>query len=146
VTKDPEAGSAVIEILFVTPVLIVLMLFVVFCGRLQGVNQDVRSASGSAARSASLAFNRAGAQRAARATADKTLADRKVSCSSLDVDLDIASGGDNQGAGGLSNGDQVTVTVSCVVAFADLSGLGVGGSQTITATATEVIDRYRSGE
>jgi hypothetical protein len=147
VIEDPEAGSAVVEILFVTPVLIILMLFVVFCGRLQGANQDVRSASGSAARSASLTFDRIGAQRAARATADKTLAEQKISCASLDVDLDVERSGEgHQGAGGLSNGDEVTVTVSCVVSLSDLSGLGVAGSKTITASATEIVDRFRSTE
>ena len=144
-SKDPEAGSAVIEILFVTPVLIVLMLFVVFCGRLQGANQDVRSASGSAARSASLTFDGAGAHRAARATADRTLAERKISCAVLEVDVDVERSG-GEGQGGLSNGDEVTVTVSCTASLADLSGLGVGGARTITASATEVVDRYRSTE
>jgi Flp pilus assembly protein TadG len=145
VIKDPEAGSAVIEILFVTPVLIVLMLFVVFCGRLQGANQDVRSASGSAARSASLTHDRVRAQRAARTTAERTLAERKISCAVLDVDVGVERS-DDRDQGGFGNGDEVTVRVSCLVSLADLSGLGVGGSRTITASATEVVDRYRSTE
>ena len=42
-------------------------------------------------------------------------------------------------------GGTVTVTVACEASMADVTLLGVPGRRTFTATATEVIDTYRSG-
>jgi hypothetical protein len=42
-------------------------------------------------------------------------------------------------------GGTVTVTVRCEASMADVTLLGVPGRRTFTATATEVIDTYRSG-
>ena len=40
-------------------------------------------------------------------------------------------------------GGTVTVTVECTASMADVTLLGVPGTRTFTATATEVIDTYR---
>ena len=43
-------------------------------------------------------------------------------------------------------GGRVTVTVSCVVDLGDVTKFGViPGSRTLTASATEVVDRTRGG-
>ena len=39
--------------------------------------------------------------------------------------------------------EQVTVTVTCQVDLAEAAVLPIPGSMTLSATATEVIDRYR---
>ena len=40
-------------------------------------------------------------------------------------------------------GGDVTVTIACDASFADVGSIGVAGSQTFVASATEVIDNYR---
>ena len=49
-------------------------------------------------------------------------------------------------AGTFTPGGSITVTVSCTVDLGDLTQLGlIPGSRTLTASATEVIDRTRGG-
>ena len=50
-------------------------------------------------------------------------------------------------SGAFTPGGRVTVTVSCVVALGDVTQFGlIPGSRTLTASATEVIDRTRGGD
>ena len=49
-------------------------------------------------------------------------------------------------SGSFAPGGRVTVTVSCVVELGDVTQFGfLPGSRTLTASATEVIDRTRGG-
>ena len=140
--KDRESGSTTLEVIILTPIFILLLMFVVFCGRWQGANQDVHSAAGSSARAATLESDHAGARGAAVATARSTLGDNVVSCIVMHVEVDVAPGG---GGARLRNGDEVTVTVTCEISLNDVAGLNLGGGKrTATASATEVVDRYRS--
>lgn len=57
-----------------------------------------------------------------------------MSCSTLEAIVDTSD---------FEPGGTVTVTVECTAPMADVTLLGVPGTRTFTATATEVIDTYR---
>jgi len=130
-----DRGSAPVELAVVVPLLVMLLLFVVLCGRLVSAQLDLDAAAHGAARAASIARTPAAADTAARSTALDTLAARGVTCRQPQVMVDT---------GGLQPGGVVTVTVACTVPLADLTLLGVPGSRVASATATSPVDRWRS--
>ena len=128
-----EQGTAPTELALLTPVLMLFVLFVVFVGRLATAQLDVTAAARDAARAASLRAQPADATADARITATRALADRGVTCHALTVTVDISD---------LQPGGTIHVTVACDTDLADLAILRVPGSHRVSATATEVIDRY----
>ncbi|WP_051385930.1 TadE/TadG family type IV pilus assembly protein [Actinokineospora inagensis] len=129
-----ERGSAAAELTLFTPVAVMLVLFVVFCGRLAASEMRVTDAAHQAARSASISRTPGQADQNARTTAATALAQAGVTCQNLTVATDTQ---------GLRPGAAVTVTVSCTVGLSDLGLLGVPGNRTVTATYTSTIDTYR---
>lgn len=127
-------GSAVVELTIVTPVILLILMFVVAAGRLSQARHDVYGAAADAARAASMRQSPATAADDARATAARSLVDRGVTCRSLSVSTD---------AGGSTPGASVSVAVTCSVGLSDLGLLGLPGARSVSATASEVIDRYR---
>jgi Flp pilus assembly protein TadG len=132
--SDRDRGSVTTELVIVTPLLLLLLLFVVALGRMAGSRIDINGAASEAARSASIARTPLAAQDAARQTATAALADQHVTCASLDVTTDTSR---------FVPGGTVTVTVHCNVKLGDLTGLRLPSAKTLTATASAPIDRYR---
>ncbi|MPZ28975.1 MAG: pilus assembly protein [Micromonosporaceae bacterium] len=128
-----EDGSLSLELVLVTPALILLLLFVVFAGRLGSASADVAQATAQAARAASLQ----GQPGAAAAAADAAVADNLnasgVDCAALDVAVDTSA---------FAPGGTVTVRVRCSVALADIAG-ALPGTRALTAESVQVIDTYR---
>ena len=122
------------EMVLLTPVLVLLMVFVVFLGRAGGANEQVRHAADEAARAASL-IARPNMQAVAQLIATADLAANGVNCASTNVSVAVSN---------VVTAGSVTVTVSCVVNRQGTGLLGVV-ARTITASSTEVIDRYRAG-
>lgn len=129
-----DRGSASVELVLVTPVLLVLLLFVVALGRLADARAQVDGAARDAARSASIARGPDSALTGAEAAAEARLVEGGVTCRHLDVQVEV---------GTLHPGETVTASVSCDVDFGDLTLLGVPGSRAVTARAAEVYDAYR---
>jgi Flp pilus assembly protein TadG len=127
-------GSSTVEMALLTPLLVMVLLFVVLCGRLVSAQMDLDAAASSGARSGSIARTQAAAHAGAERTARDTLAARGVTC--RDAAVDVVTGG-------LRPGGAVTVTVSCRVRLSDLLLLGVPGGRTVQATATSPIDQWR---
>lgn len=128
-----DRGSAAVELVVLAPVFVVLLLFVVFLGRMTEANTKVRHAADQAARAASMVNrNRAGA--VASATAISELTADGIRCAGLSVTSSSSS------TAGL---EAIEVTVSCTVPSADLAPLAPG-QRTMTATSTEVIDVIRA--
>jgi Flp pilus assembly protein TadG len=117
-----------------TPVLVVLLLFIAYAGRSGVAVEQVRHAADQGARAASLVRSSA-MSGAASAAALADLRANGVSCASPSVSTATGS------SGGLRT---VTVTVSCSVSRTGLSLLGVE-NRSVSARSTEVIDRYRGG-
>ena len=132
--QSRERGSAAAELVLVTPLLILFLLFAVAAGRLVQGKLDVDSAAQQAARAASLARTPQAASAQAQQVAQAALAGQSVSCDPAVITPDL---------GDFVPGGEVTVTVTCTVRLSDLSLLHIPGSETITSTFTSPVDTYR---
>ncbi|WP_285691333.1 TadE/TadG family type IV pilus assembly protein [Actinoplanes sp. NBRC 103695] len=132
----PDAGASTAEMALLTPLLIMLLLLVVLCGRLASAQIDTDAAASSGARSGSLARSQAAAVAGAERTARASLAAQGVTCQSTEVSVST---------GGLRPGGAVTVTVSCRVRLSDLVLLKVPGSRVVQSSATSPIDQWIGG-
>lgn len=132
-----EAGSTVVEVTIVAPIVLILIGFITLVGRIGSLSENVQTAAADAARAASLHRTDAGASEAARATADASLADAHVACQSRSVLVE---------SGRLAPGGSVAVTVTCDVALADLAGFRIPGGKAVSARRVEIVDRYAPGQ
>jgi Flp pilus assembly protein TadG len=132
---DREAGSVAAELVLLTPLLLLMLLFVVALGRTVSARMEVDGAAAQAARAASIARDPATASAMAQQAATTALGSDGVTCGNLTVTTDTAD---------FAPGGQVQVTVTCHVDLADLVGLRLPASQSISCTATSVIDVYRA--
>ncbi len=131
-----ERGSASIEAVIAGPAVILLILLVIFGGRVALAHQSVQGIAADIARAASLARSRAEARSSANTVAQAGLA-QQLPCASHTVDLDLA--GFTRPAGTPA---AVTATVTCRVASGDL-GLPGLPDLTIRSTMTSPIDTWR---
>ena len=129
-----ETGGVTAELVIVTPLLILFLLFVVALGRLAGSRIDVDGAANQAARAASIARDPIAAGSAAQTTASAALADEHISCAHLDVKVDTTE---------FHPGGSVAVTVACTVDLKDVTSLRIPSNKTLTARAVAPLDRYR---
>ncbi len=129
-----DTGSSTAEAALLTPLLVMVLLFLVLCGRLASAQIDLNAAASSGARAGSLARTEGTARANAQRAALETLAARGVICRQPAVSVTT---------GGLRPGGAVTVTISCSVRMSDLTLLGVPGSREVSATATSPIDTWR---
>ena len=129
-----ERGSASLELVLLTPVLLGLFLFVVMGGRYAQARADVGSAARDAARAASIARSPAAARDAAEEAARRRLGDRGVVCGDLVMTLDVSD---------FRPGGTVSAAVSCTVDLSDLTGLGIPASATFEEDFSEPVDQFR---
>jgi Flp pilus assembly protein TadG len=134
VSRDRDGGTAAAEFAVVFPLLLLVLVGVVFVGRLATAEGQVEGAARDAARAASARRSVTAAGQAARVEAEVSLANGGVSCRRLDVRTDTSQ---------FEPGGSVAVSVTCQVSLADLDLLGLPGSTTRTATARAPIDLYR---
>lgn len=130
-----EQGAAyAVELVLVAPVLIVILMFVVGLGRMAHARQQIDAAAADSARAASLERNTASSTQAAQAAAEASLGDAGVSCTKLEVKVDLDS---------YQPGGQVRVTVSCVAKLGDVALAGFPGTKKFTADAVVPIETHR---
>ncbi len=129
-----DRGSVATEMVLLTPILIVMLMFVVHAGRAgQGMNQ-LKHAADQGARAASLVAQPRMSSVAQQAVI-QDLSTSGLSC----VNPQVAT---NYERSSLSS--SVTVTVSCQTSNEGLLMLGAH-TVSMAASSTEVIDRYRAG-
>jgi Flp pilus assembly protein TadG len=131
---DRSKGSASVELVLMTPVLVALLLFVVALGRLASAKGEVDAAARDAARAAANERSVPAARSAAVDAAGATLLDRGVECRSFTVRVDLAQ----FRADGLAR-----ATVTCAVSLESLGGAGLSMSRTLSSTFTAPVDAYR---
>ena len=131
-----DGGSVAVELVLVAPVLLVAMLLVVGLGRMALSRQLVEGAAADAARAASLERNTDLSTAVGQEAAERSLADRGVSCAQVDVSVDVSA---------YEPGGSVTATVTCTADLADVMLSGLPGSRTFSATAVVPIETYRAG-
>jgi len=131
-----ETGTAgVAEIVLLTPLFLLVAMFIVEVGRLQSAHSEVAYAAHAAARAAA-EQGPSEATAAANTVADATLASEGVSCAQLQVTVNTAT---------LAPAGTATVTVDCATSLADLGLLHLPLHVHERATAVEVVDTIRGG-
>jgi Flp pilus assembly protein TadG len=132
-----RGDSGPLELVILMPALLMLFGLVIAFGRTTAADSDVEHAARVGARAAASAQTAGGGDELAQQVVADSLRRAGLSC----------AGGPSVSVGGpWTPGGRVTVSVSCTASLADVSKLGLPGSRTLTATATEVIDRVRGGE
>ena len=129
-----DDGFAVLELAFVLPVLVLLMLLVVGLGRITHGRQLVEQAAAAAARAASLSSSPGRADSAARQEANDTLVQAGISCRSFSTSVDT---------GAFYPGGQVSVTVTCTADLSQVMVVGFPGALTMTATSVSPLEKLR---
>jgi Flp pilus assembly protein TadG len=124
-----------VELTLLTPLLLLLLLFVVALGRLAEARQQVDDAASQAARAVTVAASMSQANSTAQQIAAASLVSDHVTCSQLSVSTNLSS---------FTPGGDVQVTVSCAVALSELSLLHLPGTETVSGVATSPVDQFRS--
>jgi Flp pilus assembly protein TadG len=131
-----DRGTAgVTEIVLLTPLFLLVAMFIVEVGRLQGAQTEVAYAAREAARAATQ-LSPATAPAAANQVASATLASEGLTCTPLNVVVDTAS---------LVPAGTAKVTVTCTTGLADLGLLHLPLTVHVQASAVEVVDTIRGG-
>jgi len=133
-----ERGSVSLELVVLTPGLLLVIGVLIYGGRLELAKQSVQSAASQAAREASIARTQPEANSTADAAATRSLAEQGLNCVSSSVSVDTSAFASPAGTPAT-----ITAVVTCVVNLSDLAVPGIPGSQTVTATADSPLDTYR---
>jgi Flp pilus assembly protein TadG len=133
--RHDDRGSAVVELVVMAPVLFAFVVAVVFAGRLTAGRARIEAAARSAARTVSIARDPEAATAVAERQATEMAGFGSPMCRTIEVEQTFDRAADPV---------VVTVSITCVADLTDLAFLDVGRiDNTFTATAAEVLDRYR---
>lgn len=116
-----DRGSIPVETVIVVPAIALMLLLLIFAGRVAIARTAVEAAAADAARSASLARTASEARSAAERTANSSLANQQVPCRHSHTAVDTSG---FSIAVGTAAG--VTVTVTCDVDLSGMAGLPGG--------------------
>ncbi len=130
-----EHGSLTVELVTLTPVLLMVVLVVVVLGRVAGARQQVVEAARAGAEVAAVEPDPASAQAASEVDAAISTSGHIRTCAVRQVLTDTSH---------FYPGGYVTVTVVCRVPLSDVAVPGLPGSTTVRASSTAPIDPYRS--
>lgn len=133
-----EHGAVSVELVIIAPVMAIIILLLVAAGRIAMAGLSAESAAAAASRAASLEVSATEANTVAVETATATLIDEGLNCSGLNVAIDASVLDAPRWTSG-----SVTVTVTCTVPMSDIALPGLGGSQTLVATASSPVDPFR---
>ncbi|MFG1667638.1 TadE family protein [Streptomyces sp. Y7] len=128
-----DGGSGTVELVVSIPVLLLMLWFLVFCGRMADSRLRIEDVAHQAARAASSARTSSGAEVRARTTAAAGLRDEGITCRSFEIVL----------KGDVQPGGITTITLTCRVDLDDLALLQVPGSAALNATFSAPVDVYR---
>ena len=137
-----ERGTSTVELIALAPLLAVLLLFVVFCGRVTMTRINVQQAARDATRAASIALTREDAASTLEASLAENLGGRARYCTHPPVDysaLAVDSGTADDWDSGV-----IELRLTCNIPTNDLGLLGLAGTKTFTAVAIEAVDTWRS--
>lgn len=135
-----ERGSAApaLELIVITPALILLVLFGIAAGRASTGTSRVQQAAAAAARAATQHNTPDQATFAANQVATDSLAEAGVDCRQLRITVDTTGFATPPGQPA-----HITVTVHCVVSWSDLALPGWPGSHDVTAAGVSPLDAER---
>jgi Flp pilus assembly protein TadG len=129
-----QRGTMALEMVILAPVLLLLFMFLLACGRYFQTSSLLESAARDGARSASQARSLPEAQSRVDEAVSTTMSQAIKSCKTT------ASGSITTG---FVAGSPLSVEVTCTINYRDLGLLGLGGDTTITKRFTSSLDPYR---
>jgi Flp pilus assembly protein TadG len=121
-----QRGSLTVELVVLAPVMLLIMLFLVFAGRVIEAHGQVGGAARDAARAASIALSSGEANQGAKQAAEDDLANW------------CAGGPQTNVEGFVAGSREVTVTIHCTV---DLNFIGFGSIK-VTQDAVAPLDQF----
>jgi hypothetical protein len=130
-----DAGSLTVELVVLTPVLLVLVVGSLVFGRVSEARQQVVEAARAGAEAAAVLPTVGTAQWVGSINAVIDLIGRTHTCAHVAISVDT---------GHFVPGGTVTVHVMCQVLLSDLAFPGMPGSTVVQASATAPLDPYRS--
>jgi hypothetical protein len=130
-----ERGSLVVELVVLTPVLVVVLLASLVFGRVTESRQQVVEAARAGAEAAAVLPTVGTAQWVGSINAVIDLLGRSHTCAHASITIDTSH---------FVPGGYVTAHVSCVVLLSDIGFPGLPGSTTVTASSTAPLDPFRS--
>lgn len=136
-----DVGSMSLETVIITPAILALIALAIAAGRISIVEHTIQVVAHNAARAASLARDYSSANTEAERTANSSIAQQGLHCTSSNVIMRTESGGFSAPVGTTGI---VHITVTCRISFTDLGLPGLSGSRLLTADSYSPIDRYRS--
>jgi Flp pilus assembly protein TadG len=130
-----DTGSLTVELVVLTPVLMIVVLASLVFGRVTEARQQVVEAARAGAEAASVLPTVGTAQRAGSINAVINLIGRTHTCAHVDVTMDTSH---------FVPRGYVMAHVTCLVVLSDIGFPGLPGSTTVSASATAPLDPYRS--
>ncbi|POM27256.1 TadE-like protein [Actinomadura rubteroloni] len=128
-----DRGSMSLEMVLVTPLMVVFLLFLAGAGRMVDAQSQVDGAARDAARAASVARSASGARAMAEAAASADLRGHHWCSGGPSVTVDL---------GDWRAGGRVAVTIGCDVDLGDLAFIGLPGTKRLQGRALAPIDTY----
>ncbi|TWD84374.1 TadE-like protein [Kribbella amoyensis] len=132
--RRDQRGTMALEMVILAPILLILFMFLLACGRYFQTSSLLENAARDGARSASQARSLADAQARVDEAVSRTLDQSVASCK------DSASGTITTA---FTAGTPLSVEVSCTIDYRDLGLLGIGGDTQITKKFSSSLDPYR---
>jgi Flp pilus assembly protein TadG len=136
-----QSGSVAIELVILTPAIILFFAVMVIAGRITLAQQAAEAAAFDAARTASLARSASAAGLEGTNAAQTSFQAQGLTCLRLDVAVNTA-----EFAKPPPEPATVQVSVSCLVQLADVALPGMPGQLELTGQFTSPLDRYRERE
>ena len=136
-SRDDDArvcGSLTVELVVLTPLVVLFLLLAVGFGRYEVTRQEVVAAARTAAEEAAVAVSASAAQADGRSAAIPVLEPQHI-CMAPSVIVDTAN---------FIPGGSVRVTVSCQVSMADLSIPGMPGTVIVQVVQSAPLDPFRT--
>lgn len=133
-TNDPERASVTVELLVLTPVLVLLAVLIAALGHIETVRAQVAGAARAAAEAAAQAPDAVAAEAEARQAAPMSLPAGGRGCAPLRITVDTAA---------FAPGGTVVVHVTCIAPLAGFVVPGLAASVRVASTVTAPIDPYR---
>ena len=130
-----DRGSLTVELVVLTPVVLVVVLTSLVFGRIVEARQQVVEAARAGAEAAAVLPTVGTAQWVGSINAVINLIGRAHTCAHASITVDTSH---------FVPGGSVTAHVSCLVLLSDVGVPGLPGSTTVTASATAPLDPYRS--
>jgi len=129
-----ERGTMALELAILAPIMLMLFMFLLACGRYYQTSSLLENAAREGARAASQSRSAGDAQARLNDAVDRAAGQAVESCKRS------ASGTITTG---FSAGETLSVEVSCTINYRDLGLLGLSGDTTITRRFSSSVDPYR---